>query len=242
MSSFITTDATQDVFELVLARPVMTLGGEHPCLVHLWWRAPDQEQRLVQIYVNESLYDVTQNASVRETFLVLDRTRPTRIELLAVPVDDPESIWRSQPNLLKSWQPMVNSKAEAEVIRDENLPEDVIVEVEIDGAVIDAGPMWPVTEARSGVYDANGPIFSENYGLGLGIGDLGVGPLGYDGMVWRWRRNDLDQGTHDLQCTALSLTGEPASLPVSLVQSIEHLPNPVTGLRIDAPTRLTWDT
>ena len=241
MSSFITTEATQDVFELVLARPVKTPTGEHGSLVHLWWRAPGQGQRLVQVYVNGTLYDVTQDTSVREMFLVLDRTRPIQIELLAVPVENPDAIWRPQPELLKSWQPTTQSSVHVELVRDENFPVDTQVEVAIDGAVVDAGPMWPATEARCGAYSETGPLFTESYGRGLGIGGLGAGPLGYDASAWQWLRDDLTAGEYDVQITGMHPSGEPATLQTHLSQTIDRLAAPVDHFRISNQTSLAWD-
>lgn len=234
MSSFITTDARQDVFELVLARPVTTPAGEHPKLAHLWWRAPMQGDRVVQVYVNDALYDVSLDTSVRQMFLVLDRTRQNRIELLAVPADDPRAVWRPQPELLNTWRPAVNSSARVVLVRDVDLPADTQLTVGIDGTIADHGPMWPGTETRSvpGDEDATGP--------GLGVGGLGAGPLGLDGTAWRWKRDDLDAGQHALRLDATDHTGRAVSDPVDLDVTIEHLPDPVNGLFITPGFQLTW--
>ena len=234
MSSFITLDATQDVFELVLARPVMTGSGEHPKLVHLWWRAPMQGERLVQVYVNDELYDVILDTSAREMFLVVDRTRKNRIELLAVPADDPQALWRPQPDLLKTWQPAVNSSASVALVRDIDLPIDTQLVLGIDGAAADHGPMWPDTETRSvpGDEDATG--------LGLGVGGLGAGPLGLDGTAWRWKRDNLAAGEHSVRLDAIDHTGQPVSEPLDFAVMIEHLPDPVTDFTITPGFQLAW--
>jgi hypothetical protein len=234
MSSFITTDATQDVFELVLARPVMTPTGQHPKLVHLWWRAPMQGDRLVQVYVNDALYDATLDASVKEMFLVLDRTRQNRIELLAIPADDPQAIWRPQPGLLKAWQPAVSSVASVGLVRDIDLLIDTQLVVEVDGAVAEHGPMWPATETRAVPGDEDAA------GLGLGVGELGAGPLGFDGTAWRWRRDDLDAGVHSVHLEAINHTGQAVAESVELTVAVEHLPDPVMDLSITPGFQLAW--
>lgn len=234
MSSFITIDATQDVFELVLARPVVTPAGEHPRLVHLWWRAPMQGDRLVQVYVDEVLYDVTLNPAVREMILLLDRTRPNRIELLAVRADDAEVVWRPQPGMLNTWMPHVNSSAQVALVRDVALPADTQLVVEIDGGVADHGPMWPATETRSGPGDEDAT------GLGLGVGGLGAGPLGMDGTAWRWKRDGLDAGQRALNISAVDHAGRAVADAINLSVMIEQLPNPVTGFSISSGFQLAW--
>jgi len=240
LSSFITTSATQGVFELVLTRPVVTAAGEHPRLVHLWWRAPLQDDRLVQVYVQGELYDVTLDPAVRGMSLVLDRTRPNRIELLAVPADDPEAVWRTQPDLLGSWQPAVSSDVSVVVVRDETLPLETQLVVEVDGPGVDHGVMWPEDQNRS---DFDGVLtFGEVAGLGLGVGELGMGRLGADGTAWRWRRDDLADGIHNINVNAVDVAGLTVANPL-LIQGalIEGLPDPVSGLAMDPSFRLSWN-
>jgi hypothetical protein len=239
MSSFITTDATQSVFDLVMARPVITAAGEHPWLVHLWWSAPLQGARLVQVYVQDELYDVTLDPTLREMMLVLDRTRTNRIELLAVPDDDVEVLWRPQPDLLGCWQPGVMDAVEVAMVRDEALGVETQVVVEVDGQAVDSGAVWPNDENRS---DPGGQLEEADVsGLGLGVGALGVGRLGFDGTAWRWRRDDLAVGSHDIEVKAQDLAGQSAATSILLqgVQ-IDNLPDPVAGLSIDDSFVLSW--
>jgi hypothetical protein len=235
MSSFITIDATRDVFELVLARPVVSAGAQHARLVHLWWRAPMQGDRLVQVYVNDGLYDVTLDPTVRETLLVLDRTRPNRIELLAVMADDPQAVWRPQPALLTSWKPHITSDARVSLVRDIDLPVATQLVVSVDGAITNHGPMWPATETRSTPGD------DTMTGLGLGVGELGAGPLGYDGNAWRWKRDDLAQGSQTVRIDALDHTGQAVADPLEFAVTIEQLPLPVIDLAISPGFELSWN-
>lgn len=228
MSSFITIDATQDIFELVLARPVVTYGGEHSRLVHLWWRAPGQGDRVVQVYVQDQLYDVTSDTTVREMVLLLDRARPQRIELLAVPADDPGAIWRPQPGLLGSWQPAVSDRAEVAILRDADPKSETQILVTINGADDAHGPLWPTTESTTGP--------------GVGLGELGLGPLGDDGDAWRWRRNNLTPGVHNLRFDAVDPTGQSVANPLVESVSIEYLSEPVTGLSVSEDFQLNWVT
>src|SRR5689334_10227883 len=95
--------ASQSNFTLTLARPVTTPSGDHAHLVHLAWRtATPETMRLVQVYIDGSLAAVTREPSHRELWLVCDRSRAHRIELLAV---DPADAWTPQPHALQSWSP-----------------------------------------------------------------------------------------------------------------------------------------
>ena len=244
MSSFITNDATQEVFELVLARPVVTAGGEHPRLVHLWWRAPMQGDRLVQVYVDDALYDVTLDTAVRALTLTVDRSLPRRIELLAVAADDVQAVWRAQPGLLNSWQPAVRSVAALTVVRIEDLPADTQIVFGVDGEVVDRGPMWPTIATRSGYGEqggASGGACPEAAGLGLGVGDLGAGRLGYGGTAIRWRREGLDVGVHALSVHATDPAGLDLVLPYTSSFAVQRLASPVKGLSMDTSFGLTWD-
>ncbi len=240
MSSFITTNATQDVFELVLARPVVVTGGEHPSLVHVWWRAPQQGQRLVQIYVDDELFDATLDVSQHEVMVELDRTRPHRIELLAVPIDEPDSIWRTQPGLLNAWQPRISDSLSVDVIRDESLPIDTLIQVELDGSVVAESPLWTDIDMKSAELIDGSLAFHEVSGLGVGGGELGAGALGFDGTMWRWKAA-AGVGEHVLNIFAGSEAGESVALPVAITKHIEHLPSAVTGLQLNPPSTLAWD-
>jgi hypothetical protein len=244
LSSFITTDATQSVFELVLARPVVTPAGEHPWLVNLWWRASQQGDRLVQVYIQGGLYDVTLDPSVREMCLLVDRTHTNRIELLAVPADDAQEVWRPQPGLLASWDPGVSSTAQVVLVRDESLAVDTQLVISVDGTNTDHGAMWPNDEPRSGfgaLLGAGCFGYDDATGPGLGIGELGAGPLGLDGTALRWRRDDLGVGSHDIQVNAVNHSGLPVAVPLLIQDTlIDNLPDPVSGLSIDPSFLLSW--
>jgi len=244
LSSFITTKATQIVFDLVLARPVMTPSGEHLRLAHLWWSAPSQGDRLVQVYVQGELYDVTLDITQREIYLNLDRTRTNRIELLAVPADDPEAVWRPQPDMLTSWSPGVVSATELRIVRDEALAIDTQVVVSIDGTNLDHGSMWPNDVPRSGFGALMGMGcfgFDDATGPGLGIGDLGAGSLGADGFAWFWHRGDLGPGVYNLDLTTVNHAGLPTANPLGFLDvAIDDLPAPVAGLTLDEAFTLSW--
>ncbi len=235
---------TQDNFELTLARPVVLPAGHHPTLVHLWWRCTQQDDRLVQVYVNDELYDVTAEPTHRQMWLVLDRTQSQRIELLAVPVDQAlTSAWTVQSSKLRAWQPRVNDVAELVVLRDETLPVDARLAVSVDGDEMDSGALWPSETHRGGF----GALFGEGAfgadaatGSGLGRGELGYGPLGADGTAWRWRRPDLAEGDHTLAIIGESGDGQAVTDALETSVTIERLPEPAAQIEIDSAFTLQW--
>ena len=241
-----TLPATQDVFELMLARPVVTAGGDHRSLVHLWWKAPLQGDRLVQVYVNGLLTEASQDPDQRDMWLILDRSRPQRIELIAVDVSDPDQVWRAHPERLASWSPKVSSVVSLTALRDERLPVDTELSVEVDGSAVDQGALWPADAHRGGfgslfgLGDFGGDAIT---GPGLGQGELGMGPLGTDATAWAWRRDDLDIGSHELALSPQDAAGRPVANPPSLEAiTIERLPPAATTLTIDPDFTLRWTT
>lgn len=236
---------TQDVFELVLARPVAARDGEHPALVHLWWSAPEQGGRLVQVYVDGELVEMSQDPSQRELWLMCDRGRDHRIELLAVPVSDTEDIWRDRSELLQGWDPVVKSGLSLAVLRDEALPIDACVSVDVDGELIDRGAMWPAWEHRGGMgalFGLGAFGFDAVTGPGLGVGELGMGPLGTDGTAWRWARHDLDIGQHVVGVSVRDRTGRQLVAP-ELIDGVvvESLPAAASSFSIDPDFTLRWN-
>lgn len=239
MSSVIATSATQDVFELVLARPVLTEGGDHPHLVHLWWRAPQQGERVVQVYVDGELVDVALEPAQRELWLSVDRGIARHIELVALD-SDVDDVWKPVP-----LSAQVTSAAAVTLMRDETLAVDTHVAVREGGAVLDAAAMWPGDEHRSGfgaLFGEGAFGFDASTGPGLGLGELGYGPLGSDNFAWRWRRDDLASGEHTLELHATSGDGEALAGALAIDPlTIERLPAPPVNLRMTSDFTLTWD-
>lgn len=235
---------TQDIFELVLARPLVHADGDDAMQVHLWWRAPQQGSRLVQVYVNDALHDVTAWPAHREMWLLLDRTQAQRIELLAVDPALVNDVWRPQPALLKQWSPGIADVAALSLVRDEALPVGTQVTVSIDGSEVDRGPLWSSETTRSGF----GALFGEGgfgtdaaTGPGLGEGELGFGPLGSGGTAWRWRRDDLPAGAQAIELAVHELDGQSVLAPMTLPpHTLERLPAPAQGVRAEPGPVLRW--
>lgn len=237
-------DPIQSIFELVLARPVDRPDGEDPQLVHLWWSAPQQGDRLVQVYVDDQLHDVSLWPEQRAMWLMLDRRAAHRIELLGVSPDEACGVWQPRPELLEGWSPAVTDIATQTILRDQALPVHTQLRVSVDGALFDEAPAWPSDTSRGGF----GAVFGEGgfgvdaaTGPGLGLGELGYGPLGADGSAWRWRREDLAAGDHAIELTAVDHQGQTAATAFQRTATIERLPSAATSLDFDPVFTLQWD-
>ena len=230
---------TQDVFDLVLARGVLMELGEHGGLAHVWWRAPLQDERLVQVYVDGELAEVTDWPDEREVWLTLDRSRPHRIELLAV--DAPDAL-EPHPEALRSWDRAFNT-LEAAVLRDERLAVESVVSAAVDGAVADEGPMWSARDHRGGfgALFGVGPFgMDDATGPGLGGGELGYGVLGTDGAAWRWNRTDIDAGAHEVVIEARDEEGSPAALGIAMMHAVEALASGAKEFNVSESFELSW--
>lgn len=245
MTQTSTRQPTQDVFELVLARSVMHSAGVDPWLIHIWWRAPQQGSRLVQIYLDGVLTDVTIDPQQREAWIFADRSRPHRVELLAISADDVESIWQARRDLLQTWTPAVRSSATVRTLRDSAWPVDGSMRVAIDGEQIDAVPLWPGTQSRIGF----GSLFGlGEFGLdnatapGLGARDaqLGWGPLGSDATAWPWSADELAPGSHTLSLQPVRADGQPFALSQTLSVQISTLPPAPSQQSINGGFVLSW--
>ena len=231
---------TQDIFELTLARPATTATGEHPHRVHLWWRAPEQGERLVQVYIDGQLHDATAHSGQRDLWLTLDRSHPHRIELLAV---DPDCVCQDFAHLLTAWSPDVRDTAAITILRDETLPADTQIEIAIDGQRVASEPMWQADTHRSGfgnLFGLGGFGIDDATGPGLGLGELGMGVLGADGNAWRWREPRLPAGEHTITTTATTADGQPLTAPITQTVTIDQLPEPARNLTLDPDFTLHW--
>lgn len=231
--------ATQSGLELTLARPVTLPGGDHPALVHLWWRGAVDEGQLVQVYVDGELYDATEDSRHQQMWLLLDRSRAHRIELLAV---DASAVWLAQPEKLASWAPPVEDGVSLTLLRDERLAVDTRVSVELAG-MVDGAPLWPSESHRGGfgaLFGEGGFGFDAVTGPGLGGGEFGHGPLGADGTAWRWHRDAPEPGEHALSVEARDESGQRSAQPMTHAVTTDQLAPPPRALQIDQTFTLRW--
>ncbi|MEM9914543.1 MAG: hypothetical protein AAF911_06260 [Planctomycetota bacterium] len=235
---------TQAGLELTLGRAVVHEAGEHDSLVHLWWRDNAPEPTLVQVYVNGQLVTTTTHPDQRELWLIVNRSRQNRIELLKVNAEDADHLVQARPDRLQTWNPPINDFVEARLLRDESLPVDTKIEVAVDGQAVATGELWPNDTPRSGfggLFGLGGFGQDAASGLGLGRGELGFGPLGIDGTAWAWQTRDLPPGPHSVTLTATDQAGQATSPPLTLDEfQVEALPRPATTLNMQSDFTLAW--
>lgn len=232
------THPTQDNFALVLLRPCDPDG---PGLAHLSWRLHRPDDRVVQVYVNGSLFDAATDPMQREMWLHLDRATDVRIELLLTPAGD---AWVNHAARLSGWSPGFVTEAALAMVRDESLPADSRVMVMVDGQSDSGHRLWTQRDGRGGF----GGLFGigsfgtdDAAGAGAGMGQFGLGPFGMDGDAWRWRRDDLPAGEHVLEVRVIDGAGRvEAQLPQPVTITLDALPQPAKHLTIDDEWTLHW--
>ncbi len=233
------TQPTQAIFDRVLLRPS---DRDVPGRALLTWQATGQGERLVQVYVNDRLYDVTTAPAQRRMWLHLDRQTDVRIELLAVP---PAAAWVDHGGELRSWIPRFVTAAVLVMTRDERLPIDSRAIVTVDGQAEPAIALWAAGDSRAGFGALHGMgEFGRDRATapGEGLGEFGAAPHGGDGSAWRWRREDLPAGEHELAVQVTDGTGAiVGQLDAPLTVDIDRPPDPPRNVRIDEWFTLTWD-
>lgn len=237
---------TQENFDWTIAFSLIKGNAPHQWLVYFAWRMNGSADHLVQVYVNDRLYDVTIHPGQRELWLTLDRSREHRIELLALPIAEALDPWLSHHGLLMTWQPQVGDHPALAVVRDEALPIDATFTVEVAGHT-ETRAVWTARDARSG----HGAVF-------------GIGGFGYDNSThpdfefeddgstqtaiepqvpWRWSDDSLPAGDHTLQVLASDEHGLPVSTPLVVDPfHVDRLPTPAKNLAVTSDNRLTWTT
>lgn len=242
MSTPLPDNATQDVFDDVLARPVAAPALEHGRLIHVQWSAPEQGERLVQLYVNNALAGYTRDPREREAWLSCGIGRHHQIELLAV---EPADVGVSCPALLVGAEPATQPTGSFALLRDESLPLDATLGVAIDGGqVVKRTALFAADTPRAGfgaVFGEGGFGYDASTGPGLGYGDLGYGPLGADGRALRWRDDTLSPGDHTLTISLNDADGRAVVPDLDLNLTIARLPEPPTDLTLDDNLQLTWN-
>lgn len=234
-------EPTQNIFELILARPIVTDAGEHPSLVHLFFRVtqPLAQTYAFQAYVNGQLHTVIADSDAREVLLALDRSRPNRIEMLAV---DPLDATRPMPERLQTFTPAFVDRAAISLLRDESLPYDAVVDVELDSEPYAQRALWTGGDNRSGF----GSLFGlGDFGVdgatgpGLGRGQLGHGPLGCDATAWTLAAPLTAAGSHTLEHKLLDAALNPIA-PAQTQTVTADLPDAAALELTLTATQLQW--
>jgi hypothetical protein len=190
-------------------------------LALLSWRADSLGDRVIQIYVNGSLFDVVVDPDQTELWCHLDRVHDVEIEMHAV---EPEVAWTVESTGYRG-------RASLAIARDESLPIDARVYVSVDGVSNAGQPLWGPTDSRGGL----GAIF-------------GIGPFGLDNLTdtgdsnWIWTDDDLSAGEHLLDAQIRDHTGRRiAQLAEPLSITLERFPRAAVHPRIESDLTLRWD-
>ncbi|XAL97946.1 hypothetical protein OT109_10075 [Phycisphaeraceae bacterium D3-23] len=229
--------AHANLFRRILVRQVDTNDSLHGALTHLWWSAPNQGDLVVQVYANGQLHAVTIDPAQRELWLVFPPGRPMRLALCAV---DRAEAWVPQ-DLDAESSP--RDTVSAIVLRDPAVPIGARVGISTDGQSAEQAPLFRGDSTRIGfgsVFGYGGFGIDAATGPGLGLGELGFGPLGSDGSAWRWRRDDLPVGAHALVLSLTDADDQPIADPAQIDIEIDRLPPPPIQLAVDDNLTLSW--
>lgn len=233
------TNPTQAIFERVVVRAVTSPDLQQGRLIHVLWVAPNQGDRLVQLYCNGQLVSVSASTGEREAWLLLDPSTHHEVELLAV---DPSDAAVDGSHLLSGNEASTRTAAELALLRDYDLPIDSVLTVESASAgVIDPTPLFSRDKPRGGfgaVFGQGGFGYDASTGPGLGIGELGFGPLGVDGIALRWRNDALPTGDYSIDLSLDSDAGQ--AFGDSISRAITRLPDPPGNVSLSSDLKLTW--
>ncbi|MFW5682830.1 MAG: hypothetical protein ACOC1G_07480, partial [Phycisphaeraceae bacterium] len=193
------TQATTDIFELIVARQAVG----RPWDVRVSWRASQQGDRVVQVYVDQALAAVTTCSETRALDVLLDPSLRRTVELLAVPKGQ---AGRDMPHLLASWRRGERHAVRADVLRDEAFDASASLVWRIDQQTERRDAIWPRDTHRGGfggLFGLGAFGFDHATGPGLGRGQLGWGPLGTGGEALRIREHAQPAGEHTLSLRLL---------------------------------------
>ncbi|MFN3167518.1 MAG: hypothetical protein ACE37H_10690 [Phycisphaeraceae bacterium] len=234
------SNPTQAVFERVIARPVAAPSPQHGRLVHIAWSAPHQGARVVQAYANGRWTAVSASPTDRELWLVLDAGKHHEIELLAV---DPIDAATPSQSLLGGIEPPTTPAVSVGVLRDPSLPIRARLHATLNAAAGVSTRVCPPDAARGGfgsVFGEGGFGYDATPGPGLGAGELGLGPLGVGGEALRWCRDGLPAGEHTLRLEVRDEDGHAITPALDTHFTLTRLPDPPSGVALDADLQLTW--
>lgn len=223
----------------VLLRPIDATDPLHGALFHLWWHAPIQDDRVVQVWVNDGLHTASLDPLQRELWLVFAPGQPRRVELRLV---EPADAFVPSP------AGMDGAAAPADIaivtlLRDPATPIGSQASVAVDSDGPEQAQLFGANTARIGfgsVFGEGGFGIDAATGPGLGRGALGLGPLGSDGEPWRWRRDDLADGPHTLTLQLTDSAGRPVAPAQPHDIEIDRIPPVPTRVAVDAGQVLTW--
>ncbi len=237
-------EITGDCFESVVVRPVISMGVEHRRLVHLCWRTVESCDRLVQVYIDGLLSDVTNEPSQSSMWLSLDRSRAHVIELLSVPVTRRGDIHRShRDKLWRRGEQPDDTCLSASLSRVNTFEPDTRIRVYLDGELRAESALWDVSVCRTGfgnLFGEGGFGFDGASGPGLGLGSLGGGSLHDISSFWTWRSPVSAPGEHLLTLQAISPSGVLRSPPLTVGCVTAEIPRAAVDIELGDDGVLRW--
>lgn len=210
------------------ATPAFAGRHEDPHLVFLEWADPALAGHALQVYVDDQLACLHLDAAQSSTWLRIDRSQSRRLSALLVPNDEPADLQRATPQRLEPDDPPYPATANLLIARSPAAPDDASLEVRRQPDLPpDTAPLWPGHLGRpgfGGLFGIDDHGFDHATGPGLGRGQLGMGPLGADGVAAQWHDPLAPQGTYTVQVAT------PTSANASIDLTVERPPQPPTGL------------
>ena len=233
------SEPTQGMFQRVLLRRVVE-GGVGALLS---WRGDVPDGHVVQVYVNGALHDVVRvepgDASECWLHVAEGAGGVMRVELAAV---EASRAWEDLSHALRGERAMAWDAALA-VVRDEALPVDSRVVVEVESEPVAERRLWDALDSRSGFgglfgFDVFG--LGTATGLGYGLGGFGAGAFGSGGDAWRWQSSGLDAGEQALTLRVLDGAGGQVIEPVEMSVAVERPAPAAQEVRVDEGMKLMW--
>jgi hypothetical protein len=233
----VTLHATQSIFSHVLLRACVP---DEAGLALLTWQVNEPGDRVVQVYVNEQLYDVVEQPNACALWMQLDRTQDVRVELLAV---DRDRAWVSEVDALSSWSPRLRSQVSLAFGRSNELPVDARAVLTVNGVAEPSVPLWGDADSRSGfggLMGIGGFGYDDATSIGFGLGLFGRSPLGTDDPDLRLTRDDLAAGEHTLSAAVTDDAGNVLAQSAALAIDTSALPQPAARVTLDDSMTIHW--
>lgn len=203
-------------FERILVRQVAATDPMHRALFHLWWSAPTQGERVVQVYANGQLDAVTFHPAQREVWLLYPPGRARALELIAVAPAD-AFVSRGVDDAVA---PGAYGCASIALGYDPAQTRGTMACVTVDSSEPMCAPLRPTRSINSGEHRP--------------------GASGPEGHVWRWRSEPLPAGDHTLAVTQRDAIGRTHSPPITERVFVDRLPAAPCRLAISNGHTLSW--
>ncbi len=222
---------------LAHAMPTVHEAGEDPSLVRVsWWPRLDPAWG-VQAYVDGELAACSDSTSTQGLWLHVDRSQPHLIELLVTKLG-PD---RMAPQTHRLSPDSRALRPHIALMPTHDAPPDTQLRVTIDADEPQPHQLWRDTPPGGfgGAFGVGAFGDDQPTSPGLGRGDLGLGPLGYDGHARRLTLEALTPGPHTLTLALTAPEGTPRSPELTRELVIPDLGPFASRLHAKGPS-LSW--